>query len=203
MGTISESSKSKLPLKCSASQKDGVFQMKKWLQYNGIMLWDCKIMPVCTRNIKRIYLFHPLLINSNLSIYILPEIKLQTYPCYRVNYLGSGYFTFCTICSRLKNQTNKQQKPSQSQKINSQPIKPRKGLIFCFLTPVLEYGKQNAEKKSEKELIRALTVKRIVSVALNIGCHQLCSFLLGGSEPLFSKNRLLELEAVKKTVKII
>lgn len=75
--------------------------------------------------------------------------------------------------------------------------------MSCFLTPVLEYGKQNAEKKSEKELIRALTVKRIVSVALNIGCHQLCSFLLGGSEPLFSKNRLLELEAVKKTVKII
>lgn len=62
----------------------------------------------------------------------------------------------------------------------------------------------NAEKKkSEKELIGAATVKRTVSIALNIGCHQLCSFLLGGSEPLFSKNRLLELEAAKKTVKII
>lgn len=174
---------------------------EKWLQYNDIMLWDCKIMPVCTRNIKRIYLFHPLLINSNLSIYILPEIKLQTYPCYRVNYLGSGYFTFCTICSRLKNQTNKQQKPSQSQKINSQPIKPRKGLMFP--EPSFRIWKTKCRKKSEKEFIRALTVKRIVSVALNIGCHQLCSFLLGGSEPLFSKNRLLELEAVKKPVKII
>lgn len=58
-------------------------------------------------------------------------------------------------------------------------------------------------KKGEKELTRTATVKRIVPVALNIGCHQLWSFLLRRSEPLFSKISLLKLEAVKKTVKII
>lgn len=176
---------------------------EKWLQYNDIMLWDCKIMPVCTRNIKRIYLFHPLLINSNLSIYILPEIKLQTYPCYRVNYLGSGYFTFCTICSRLK-KPNQQTIETLTKLENKQLAhKTQKRPHFLFPDPSFRIWKTKCRKKSEKELIRPLTVKRIVSVALNIGCHQLCSFLLGGSEPLFSKNRLLELEAVKKPVKII
>lgn len=61
---------------------------------------------------------------------------------------------------------------------------------------------KNTEKnRSEKELIRAATAKRIVSVALNTGCHQLWSFLLHGSEPLFSKKTLLELEAVKNQLR--
>lgn len=47
------------------------------------MLWDCKIIPLCTSNIQKMYFFTPY--SSILTF--LPEIKLQTLSCCKVNYL--------------------------------------------------------------------------------------------------------------------
>lgn len=54
----------------------------KWLEKNDIMLWDWKIMPVCSRNIPRTCLSTPLpryktTVSSNLSTCILPEISYR------------------------------------------------------------------------------------------------------------------------------
>jgi len=52
-------------------------------------------------------------VDSNLSTYIVPEIKLQTYYCCRVKNFGFGDFTG-TICSRLE----KPKKPNSRKTTN-------------------------------------------------------------------------------------
>lgn len=198
METISGSSKGKLPLELTASKRDRVFQMN--LNGWGIMTLCCGIEKLCqfAQGIYQELAFstpQPTYRTANIK---QPEVKVQTYYCCRVNNFGFGDFTG-TICSKLKNKKNPATEKPQTVKINRQSVRTKKRLtLSCFPQLQLHNTENLMEEKSEKGLIRAAKVERIVSVAPTTGCNQLYSFLCVVLDTFSQKNQFIRIRTRKE-----